>query len=126
MLERPAARPAGPALSAQEIPPALAAALPVHGISGEAVRICTDTDLDLLGDDARQWLVMTDDRLAVFASQDGCAELLLDLSFEGLCGARADARVGSGMFQVEVAADAFRDVLLYSNEHAAKFGRLSR
>jgi ATP-binding cassette, subfamily B, bacterial len=93
------------------------------------VRICTETDLDLRGEVARQWLVMTDDRLLILvpAGLDGQpAAIATDLAYSELRGARGDARVGSGMLEVEVAPGAFQEVLRYSNAHAAKFGRLAR
>ncbi|MBI3970148.1 MAG: DUF1854 domain-containing protein [Chloroflexi bacterium] len=108
------------------IPDVIAAALPGAGIRAAGVRLCEDTDLDLAGNDARQWLVATNDRLATFAVAGGRAAPLVQLAYDGLRGARADSRVGSGMLEVEVAPGAFQDVLRYSNARAATFGRFAR
>ncbi|HET7771254.1 MAG TPA: ABC transporter transmembrane domain-containing protein, partial [Chloroflexota bacterium] len=94
----------------------------------DAVRVCTETDLDLAGNDALEWLVLTDDRILTLTqvSKRETAVVLTDLRFDELKGARGDSRVGSGMIEVEVAEGQFREVLRYSNEHAGKFGRLAR
>jgi len=81
-------------------------ALAGSGVTSEAVRVCTDTDLDLAGNDALAWLVLTDDRLLTLSqSAPGQAAVVLtDLCYDELTGARGDARVGSGMFEVEIRA----------------------
>ena len=124
-----------------EVPPEIAAAIASSGIAPEDVRVCTETDLDLQGNDALEWLVLTDERLVTLAQPQRGAdpEIRTDLAYEGLSGARGDARVGSGMLEVELGArlpqDAptsattsgvWQEVLRYSNAHGAKFGRLAR
>jgi len=103
-----------------DVPPEIAAALVPRGITPDQVRVCTETDLDLQGNDALEWLVLTDDRLLTLAQVEreqpstreaahaagvkrqgdaGTAVVLTELSYEGLKGARGDARVGSGMLE---------------------------
>src|SRR5687767_7182795 len=124
----PAVTPPAAAASITDIPPPLAAPLAAAGVTPDAVRVCTDTDLDLSGGDATEWLVLTDDRILTLGqpTPDSPASILTDLRYEDLKGARGDARVGSGMFEVEIAEGQFREILRYSNAHAGKFGRVAR
>ena len=119
---------AGTAAPITEVPAEIGAALAPRGVLPEAVRVCTETDLDLSGNDALEWLVLTDERLFTLtqAARGETAVVQTDLRYEDLKGARGDARVGSGMFEVKVAEGQFREVLRYSNAHAGKFGRLAR
>ncbi|HEU5315868.1 MAG TPA: DUF1854 domain-containing protein, partial [Chloroflexota bacterium] len=126
-----------------EVPLEIAAALAPRGVTPADIRACTETDLDHQGNDALEWLVLTDDRLFTLAQAEprATAVILTDLAYAGLKGARGDARVGSGMLEVEIGlppspdpgdgtevkpASVWQEVLRYSNAHAGKFGRLGR
>jgi ATP-binding cassette subfamily B protein len=124
-----------------DVPPEIAAALAPRGVAPADVRVCTDTDLDRQGNDALEWLVLTDDRLFTLAQAErgATAFVVTDLLYAGLKGARGDARVGSGMLEVEIAlppapdaapdakpGSIWQELLRYSNAHADKFGRLGR
>ena len=117
-----------PVASIADVPSEIAAALAPRGVAAETVQVCTETDLDLSGNDALEWLILTDDRLITLTqlARGRTAVVEADLRYDELKGARGDARVGSGMFEVEVAEGQFREVLRYSNAHAGKFGRLAR
>ena len=102
------------------MPEPLIAELRRRRILPEDALLATDADLDVLGNYAENWLVVTADRVMSFALDPDGAHLATDLAVAELESAQVDARVGSGFLQVKTARG-WVNVVRYSNAESRKF-----
>ncbi|MBY0587080.1 DUF1854 domain-containing protein [bacterium] len=87
------------------------------GIEGP-ILLKTPTDINLVGQPAREWLLVTPGHVAVIA--EGSAQVLRSVAIVEVTSFRALAGIGSGMLQARV-GQAWIDLLRYSNRLADPF-----
>src|SRR5262245_22061432 len=107
-----------------QTPPAdVAQVISAHGIADTDVLIAARTDIDLLGRYRDHWLLVTKDKLAVFA--DGVdPALALSIGVRDASEYRTQVGVGSGLLQARIDG-AYVDVLRYSNRRAFWFEKIA-
>ncbi len=82
------------------------------------------TDLNLAGEFAEAWLVITDAQLIILEEQDGAFEIGLRQELSGIDGATAEGLVGAGALVIK-AGGTKQEILRYSNTHQRKFSRVA-
>jgi len=110
----------------EEFPESVATALLERGMPTDGeLEIALESDI---GPDDRfgaQWLVATEDRLVVIASDNGRADIVHDYPMSGIKRPLADGMVGSGVFRVLVDGKPL-DLLRYSNAKGKSFAKAAR
>ncbi len=89
------------------------------------VHVAVSADLGLDGKYAEEWLVVTDDRLRVFAASGKPPAPRLDLDLAAIKKPVVDALIGGGALLVTV-DDCSIEVIRYSNACQNKFSRVAR
>jgi len=95
------------------------------GIAEADVLVCTDADLDLRGDYAQQWLLLTKQRVLVFAVDGDTARLLREVAVADITRVWTQSRVGSSFFEVEI-KEVRRELIRYTNSNAGKFATIGK
>ncbi len=110
-----------------ELPEDILLLLADVSIQKNNILLCTDTDLDVSGNYAQEWLVVTESRIlrigAEISEHYGTSRILLDIPVDSIKSARIDGRVGSSFLEVEV-DDYFQEILRFSNVYAQRFGKV--
>lgn len=82
-----------------------------------------DTDISLLGENEKQWLVCTSDQISVVKEPN--REVILTVDTDGIEAARTIACVGCGILQLKMGGE-WRDILGFSNALSERFHQVSR
>jgi ATP-binding cassette subfamily B protein len=106
------------------LPPDLLAALAAEGLAPDGVVFALESDINLVGAYAPQWVVAARDTLWVFAA-DRADRPLLKLALGECEEFRTAAVYGSGLLQVKVGG-VWLDVVRYSNSLKYHVGRLAK
>src|SRR5206468_4267579 len=83
------------------------------------------TDLDPSGRFGEEWLVMTSNRLGVYASNGHGFAQRMEMKLDEIKTSSADGLVGGGALLVTV-GDEIVEILRYSNAQQRKFGRIAK
>ncbi|MBI1346644.1 DUF1854 domain-containing protein [bacterium] len=106
------------------LPPVIVSLVGQPQFPGHALLLSMVSDLDQAGRSAEQWLVATEESVAVVASEDTEQDLparcLASYALRDLQGCRVQTQVGSGYLQVRH-NDVWIDVLRFSNRLASRF-----
>ncbi len=96
--------------------------LEASGCDSHSIQLAIDTDVSLEGQSAREWLLVTPDRISVLV---GASEpkVLRAIKLDDVESLRTVAGVGSGMLQAKVGGR-WIDMLRFSNAYATDFIRL--
>lgn len=104
-----------------------------NGLESSSILLALDTDVALDGQPTCQWLVVTDENIALIGQRlseepddsSGQGQLLRYVETSAVSGARTHTGVGSGILQLKVGGQ-WIDWLRYSNSLATRFHKLSR
>lgn len=107
-----------------KMPDGIKERLLARGRNESDILICTDTDLDLVGNITHEWLVVFQDEILVFGMVDEEWRELRQFAISDIASVRVDSRVGSGFLQIEI-DEQYRDVVRYTNSYANKFSRVA-
>lgn len=115
-----------PSLTRRPVPPRIADALKRREIDEADILISTDTDLEISGEYAETWLIVTHEvALAYLIDKEEQEPLLVkEIPVEQIETARADTRVGSGFIEVRLDGQ-FEELVRFSNRNAEKFARVA-
>ncbi len=96
------------------------------GIKHDDIVVATDTDLQISGEYADSWLVVTNDRVIVFLVDEETEEALIlkEMSMGDIETVRTDTRVGSGFLEVKIGG-VFEELVRFSNKNADKFAKIT-
>ena len=89
----------------EPLPPTIDRALAEAAGPNPNVRIAFASDIDHTGRFGEEWLVVTEDRLRVFATNDKSAELVHEIRLDSIRSARVDTRVGSGVLEIQLKSE---------------------
>ncbi|MFM7183181.1 MAG: DUF1854 domain-containing protein [Planctomycetota bacterium] len=104
-----------------EVPRDVHRRLDAAGLNHRPILVAVDSDVDLVGDPAQEWLVVTPDHMAV---TDG-GRTLRAVRWSAVDKVRTSAGVGGGALQVRTEGT-WIDLIRYSNALAARFHKVSR
>ncbi len=136
------------------VPALVRGCLDTHGLNHRPILLALDTDVDLAGADARQWLVITPDHISIVEEIAGIAGqthvptgeaglqehtpdsapsdfhsattvALRSVATASVTGARTHTGLGSGILQLKI-DDQWIDWLRFSNAMATRFHKVSR
>lgn len=109
------------------LPALIRAALHEREITEDEVLIATDTDLDVAGEYAERWLVVTKEHVLVFMVDDeeGMALIVREIPIHNIETARTDSRVGSGFLEAKTGEEVFEEIVRFSNKNADKFSKVA-
>lgn len=111
----------------QEPPPELASLLAAHrhGLPAE-ILLCTQTDIDLLGERRTEWLLVTEGEVLVAGVDAGgrLPQQVRRVPLDEVEQFRVKGVLGSGFLQARV-GDAWVDLARYSNSLADRFGKVA-
>lgn len=88
------------------------------------VLLCTQTDIDFLGQYQTQWLVVTAQKLLVIAESEP-PQVLAALPVKDISEVRVHGTIGSGLLQARVGG-VYVDLLRFSNRLADRFQKVGR
>jgi len=108
----------------EKLPEDVQAAATAAGLNGEPILLCTQTQIDLLGEKRSQWLVLTGQRLLVVGKGEGAPRTLHNIPADQIRDARVAPQVGSGLLQVKTDG-LFVDILRFVNSDSSKFSRVA-
>jgi ATP-binding cassette subfamily B protein len=107
-----------------DVPPSVSNLFGTSQIRGHAVLLSIPTDVDEAGHAARQWMVLTEREVAVFAPADSCdvstMRCLKSYPIDQIAGCRVQCEVGSGYLQVKQGG-VWIDLLRFSNRLTPEF-----
>ena len=107
-----------------ETPPTLLETTLLPLFSREQSVAVVQTDLDLAGQFAEEWLVLTDERLMVYNLTSDAVDLQLEMPVDTLTKVQVEGLIGGGALVVET-EDTSIEVLRYSNAQQRKFSRIA-
>ena len=111
-------------INAVLVPPGAHGCLEASGCRSHQVLLSIDTDVSLEGQTAREWLLVTPDRLSVMVESNQ-SKVLRSINTDDVESVRTTAGVGSGMLQAKVGGK-WIDLLRFSNALATRFHKISR
>lgn len=95
-----------------------------EGITFSDVLLCTQTDIDFLGQYQTQWLVVTAQKLLVIAEGEP-PQVLAALPVKDISEVRVHGTIGSGLLQARIGG-VYVDLLRFSNRIADRFQKAGR
>ncbi len=106
------------------VPAAVRSGLEAAGLNHRPVLLSIDTDVQLDGQSARQWLIVTNDHVNVVQGRFD-AEVLRYIAWPDISRFRIGSGVGSGLLQAKT-ADGWIDIIRFSNSLAGRFHKVLR
>lgn len=95
-----------------------------EGINFSDVLLCTQTDIDFLGQYQTQWLIVTAHKLLVIAEGEP-PQVLAALPVKDISEVRVHGTIGSGLLQARIGG-VYVDLLRFSNRIADRFQKAGR
>jgi ATP-binding cassette subfamily B protein len=112
----------------KELPEDVSLLLANSNIKAEDILLATDTELDVSGNYAREWLIVTPRRILRVSEEgrdySGRPEIALDIPTSLVNSARIDGRVGSSFLELEIDGG-FEEVIRFTNTNAERFGKVT-
>lgn len=108
------------------LPARLERSLGDHGLTPDDLLSAARSDLDISGDFAESWVLVTQDRVLVFLvdHEDDRALLQREIPVRDISAARTDSRVGSGFLEIKTDS-VFEELARFSNRNADKFAKVA-
>ncbi len=106
------------------VPGAVRGSLDAAGLNHRPILLSIDTDVQLDGQNAQEWLIVTKDHLSVVANGSE-SSVQRSFAWTAITKFRVAAGVGSGVLQAKLGED-WVDLLRFSNAHAGRFHKVHR